>query len=412
MALRVALIHDWLLGMRGGERCLEVLCSMFPDADIYTLFYDARGVSECINQRQVVASPLNRLPGVRRYYRGLLPLYPLAAKALGKALERRHRENAYDLVISVSHCAAKNVPTPQGVPHLCYCLTPVRYLWDQYQSYFAGRWYEPLVRLVAAPLRRWDVRAGAQVTRYIGISRFVSDRIKRYYGRTAGVVYPPVRTDWIVAAERKSRGEGFLCVSALVPYKNVDLIIRAFADPRSLAAGRTLTVVGSGPESPRLRELALGVPSIRFAERLTDAELAKLYRDSEALVFGAEEDFGMVPVEMQAAGRPIICYRRGGALETVQDGITGLFFDKLSVDSVIDALTAFDSRKPDFKVDNCLRNAQAFSLSRFVSAFDAELEQLAAQVGRELSSGKADAAVRRSEIAPLPAAVGNLLEPK
>ena len=402
-AIRVALIHDWLLGMRGGERCLEVLCSMFPDAEIYTLFYDARGVSSCINERPVTASPLNRLPGVKRYYRGLLPLYPLAAAALGRSLARRHAERPYDLVISVSHCAAKNVPTPAGVPHLCYCLTPVRYLWDQYQSYFAGRWYEPLVRMVAAPLRRWDVRAGAQVTRYIGISRYVSERIKRYYGRAAGVVYPPVRSDWIQPAAANSVGEGYLCVSALVPYKNVDLIIRAFTDPRSLAAGRTLTVVGSGPEGAKLRELAAGCSAIRFLERLTDAELAKLYRESAALVFAAEEDFGMVPVEMQAAGRPVICYRRGGALETVRERETGIFFDEMSVDSLLEAVAAFDSRKPEFKVDNCLRNARSFSLLRFVSAFDDELEQLARQVGRPLGAGRPPAAV---------AGVGNYLETK
>ena len=401
-AVRVALIHDWLLGMRGGERCLEVLCSMFPDAEIYTLFYDPKGVSACINERRVKASPLSRLPGVSRYYRGLLPLYPLAAKALGRSLAQRHAEQPYDLVISISHCAAKNVPIPRAVPHLCYCLTPVRYLWDQYQSYFAGRWYEPLVRLVAAPLRSWDVRAGTQVTRYVGISRYVSDRIKRYYGRAAGVVYPPVRTDWITPAAT-AVGEGFLCVSALVPYKNVDLIIRAFSDPRSLAAGRTLTVVGSGPERSKLRELAAGCPAIRFLERLTDADLAKLYRESAALVFAAEEDFGMVPVEMQAAGRPVICYRRGGALETVRERETGIFFDEMSVDSLLEALAAFDSRKPEFKVDNCLKNARSFSLVRFVSGFDAELEQLALQVGRPLGGARPPVTV---------AGVGNFLETK
>lgn len=364
--MRVAIVHDWLLGMRGGERCLEVILEIFPDADLYTLFYDRENVTEIIRQRPVVRSVLDSLPGVHSYYRHLLPLYPIAVRDL----ERRLAEKRYDLVLSISHCVAKNVAVPHGTKHLCYCLTPVRYLWDQYDVYFGAKRLEPIIRMLAAPLRRWDVRTAQRVDRFMGISEFIRQRIRRCWSVDADVVYPPVRTDWIRPRAASDRGDGFLCVNALVPYKNTAVIVEAFNQ-----LGLPLTVVGRGPELAALRERAAG--NITFVESVTDEQLAKLYQGTKALVFAAEEDFGMVPVEIQAAGRPVICYGRGGVLETVSasgERPTGLYFETLSPASVSAAVQNFLVRQDQFTVDNCLTQARKFSLSCFREAFSQVLE--------------------------------------
>lgn len=307
---RVAIIHDWLTGMRGGERCLEVFLSLFPDAEVFTLVYQPSAVTPLIRERNVTASFLNLIPGIAKFYRYLLPFYPQAARNIGKKLAQSHQRKPFDMVISISHCAAKNVPVPQGISHLCYCLTPVRYIWDQYDSYFAGKLEEPIVRRLLPRFRRWDIDGAKGVTSFAAISSFVRERIKNYYERDAVVIFPPVRSDWIEPRTAGQEGEGFLCVNALVPYKNVDRIIEAFNH-----SGDKLTIVGDGPERVKLESMAR--PNIRFLRNLTDQELAELYRSSKALIFAAEEDFGMTPVEMQFAGRPVIAYEKGGALETV-----------------------------------------------------------------------------------------------
>ncbi len=386
--MRVAFVHDWLFGMRGGERCLEVLCNLYPNSEIFTLFYQEKGVTDVLNDRPVFTSSLAKLPGVKKYYRGLLPLFPFAAVGLAKKLAARHQEKPFDMVISVSHCAAKNLKVPAGVPHLCYCLTPVRYLWDQYDSYFKNRWYEPLVRICAVPLRRWDVRGAKGVTRYVAISRYVAARIERYYGRESDIVFPPVRTEWIMPRKKGDITGGFLCVCALVPYKNVDIIVQAFNRMR-----RPLTIVGTGPEAKKLK--ALAGSTITFIEKLTDAELARKYRSAEALVFAAEEDFGMVPVEAQAAGCPVIFLGRGGALETVVGDTaqspsstlsantmqppTGIVFFEPTVESLIAAVTRFDDKKSVLAVESCVAQADKFSEQHFVESFSAVVNHLLAR---------------------------------
>ncbi len=237
--MRVALVHDWLLGVRGGERCLEVLVDFFPDADVFTLFHNPASMSETLKRPKVVASCLNKLPGVKHYYRHLLPFYAIGVFDL----ERKIAKGNYDLVVSVSHCVAKNVRTPPGVFHLCYCLTPVRYLWDQYDVYFGKKRIEPLIRMIAERMRTWDTSSAQRVHRFIAISKFVRTRIARCWGRDADVVYPPVRTDWIRPRAEGDLGEGFLCANALVPYKNVELVVRTFNELKL-----PLTIVGSGPE--------------------------------------------------------------------------------------------------------------------------------------------------------------------
>lgn len=362
---RVALVHDWLTGMRGGERCLEVFCKMFPEADLYTLFYSPQKISQTISSHSPVVSVLQRLPFAGKYYRHLLPAYFLGIKDLGKKLDAHHCLENYDIVISISHCAAKNIEVPDSVVHLSYCLTPMRYLWDQYDAYFFHSPFEPAIRRVIALLKRWDVARSDSVTKFVAISKFVESRIKRAYRRDAQVIYPPVRTDWIESRSPGERGEGFLCVNALVPYKNIHIIIQAFN-----LLGLPLTIVGNGPQKKYFKKLAK--PNIEFLDFVSDKELALLYRKSRALVFAAEEDFGMTPVEMQAAGRPVIALGRGGSLETVcSEGSypTGIFFFDLSVDSLCEAVQAFIEREEEFTANNCQKQASQFSCERFEREF-------------------------------------------
>lgn len=370
--MRTAIVHDWLLGMRGGERCLEVLCLMFPEADLFTAFYDPKAVTPLISSRRVYAGKFNSLPAIKNYYRYLLPLYPLVADDLSRLLLKQHEESPYDLVISVSHCLAKNVAVPADVFHLCYCLTPMRYIWDQYNAYWSKSRLEPVMRLLAPRLRNWDSGCADRVDHFACISRFVADRIQKVYDRQATVLYPPVRTDWLVSREPDDVGEGFLCVNALVPYKNVNVIVEAFNE-----LGYPLTIVGRGPEEKKLKALAKS--NICFRSQLADEELAELYRKSQALVFAAEEDFGMVPIEMLAAGRPVICYGRGGALETVvsdEESPAAILFDELSPTAVARAVEEFTIRHREFTVDNCLEQSRKFSLIRFQREFGELLSKL------------------------------------
>lgn len=367
-APRVALLHDWLLGMRGGERCLEVLVDLFPEADIYTLFHRPNSVVPSIEARLRGVSRLGRLPGVGAYYRHLLPIYGLGTRDLSRQLAQQH----YDLVISVSHCVAKNVAVPPGAIHLCYCLTPMRYIWDKYDDYFADHWGEPAIRRLVEPLRAADREGAAGVHRFVAISDFVRARIQRLYGVDADVIYPPVRTDWISPRVSGERGSGFLVVNALVPYKNTDLIVDAFN-----TLGYPLTIVGRGPEERELRRRARS--NIRFIPAASDEQLAALYRSADALVFAAEEDFGMTPVEALAAGRPVICYARGGVLETVPPRVkdpVGVHFSELSPEAICEAVEQFVHRQDEFTVDNCTSQAEVFSLTRFVSELSSVLTQL------------------------------------
>ncbi|MCB0346859.1 MAG: glycosyltransferase [Bdellovibrionales bacterium] len=373
--LRVAVVHDWLTGMRGGERVLEVLAAMYPNMEIFTAFLDEEGISPLIRSKRIEASSANSLPGVKSYYRSLLPLYPLIASDISRRLRRRHAEKPFDVVISVSHCIAKNVRAPKGVKHFSYCLTPVRYLWDQYSAYFGGKRMEPLIRQIAKLLRVWDKRGAKHVDLFAGISCFVGERIERCYGRESLVIYPPVPTEWLQKAEQikpQSQRSGFLVVNALVPYKNTHVVIEAFNK-----LGLELTIVGDGPERARLKSLAK--PNIHFAGKLADEELARRYCSSQAMIFAAEEDFGMTPVEMQACGGPVIAYGKGGALETVctQEGQeSGCLFYELSADSLARSIQQFLDRSDAYTVENCIRQAELFSRSRFESDFEQALKSL------------------------------------
>lgn len=365
--LDVALAHDWLTGMRGGERVLEVLAEAFPGAPILTLIHKAAAVSPALNRHPIRTSWLQRVPGVAATYRWFLPAFPLAAAGLRCPPAR--------LLISTSHCVAKGFRPPPGARHLCYCFTPMRYAWLFFEEYFGrGTARRLALKPLLAALRAWDLRANARVDRFVAISRHVRDRIARFYGREADVVYPPVDTArWTPGPQRP--GDYDLIVSALVPYKRVDLAVRTYTK-----AGRRLRVVGTGGEAARLRTLA--GPCVEFLGHQPDAAVLDLYRGCRALVFPGEEDFGVVPLEAQACGRPVIAFGRGGALETVADGTSGVFFARQDESDLLEALER--SHAVDWDAGAIRAHAEQFGEARFVAG-------LAASISRCLEGSAADA---------------------
>ena len=324
--MRVAIIHDWLNGMRGGERVLEALLELYPSATIYTLFHERGKVSPLIESHAIVTSWLNRIPGIYRYYRNLLPLFPSAVESFD--LEK------FDLVISSSHAVAKGVRCGNS-RHICYCHTPMRYVWDAENDYAFNSVRRLAMSLVRKSLQRWDRETAARVDHFIANSEFVSDRIRKYYGRNADIVYPPIDTSFFKPSG-KMRDNFYLAAGAIVPYKRLDVAIEAFN-----SLGYPLVIAGTGPELKRLRKLA--GENIKFLGWVTDEELRRLYQSARALVFPTREDFGMIPVEAQACGCPVIAYAAGGCLETVQDGLSGILFSKQNANEMIRAIRRFET---------------------------------------------------------------------
>jgi glycosyltransferase involved in cell wall biosynthesis len=367
---RVALVHDWLTGMRGGERCLEVFCELFPDADLYTLLHVPGSVVPVIERRRVVTSLIQRLPQAELRYRHYLPLFPAAIRAFDL--------RGYDLVLSSSHAVAKSVRPPAGGLHVCYCFTPMRYVWDLYDDYFgprAGTATRLLMPALAAWLRRWDRATAARVHHFVAISRFVAERIRRAYDRDADVIYPPVDVSRFRLDE--SPEDYYLVVSALTPYKRVDLAVEACT-----RLGRRLVVVGSGPEEARLR--ALAGPTVELRGWLDDARTAELYARCRALLFPPLEDFGIAPLEAMAAGRPVIAFGQGGARETVvppggAEAPTGLFFARQSVDDLVEAIRRFESGVVAFEPKALRRRAEEFDRPLFKERIGAYLERRLAE---------------------------------
>lgn len=369
--MRVALVHDWLTGMRGGERVLHVLAGMFPAADLHTLIHVPGVTSPRIEQLNIRASPLSALPGVARYYRVLLPLFPWA-------IEREELRD-YDLVISTSHAVAKGVRVADGTPHLCYCFTPMRYVWDHVDTYLGRGLRRAFSMPLVHYLRRFDRRTSGpeRVHRFVACSKTVAERIERLYGRDAGVVYPPVDVERF-RPNGKSPEDFYLLVAGFVSYKREDLVIDAF---RHLA-GRRLVVAGDGPSRSRL--VALAPQNVEFIGRVSDDELADLYARCRALVFAGDEDFGIIPVEAQAAGRPVIALGSGGTLETVvgkgaetqPSDATGIWFGPQTVDALTAAILEFESVESSFDTRRIRAHALQFSTERFRAELEVEIEQL------------------------------------
>jgi glycosyltransferase involved in cell wall biosynthesis len=379
--MRVALVHDWLTGMRGGERCLEVFCELYPDADLYTLVHVPGTVSPTIERRRVTTSFVQRLPGVTRHYRRYLPLFP---SAVG-----RFDLRGYDLVLSSSHCVAKGARPAAGALHVSYCFTPMRYVWDLYDDYFR-RDASPMVRAVmppvAAALRRWDRASSTRVHDFVAISAFIAERIRRCYGRGAHVIPPPVDLQRFQLAEAGD-GEFYLVVSAPAPYKRVDLAIEA-----ANRLGRRLLVVGTGSEDKRLR--ALAGPTVEFLGWQSDAQVATLYGRCHAVLFPGLEDFGIVPLEAMAAGRPVIAFAGGGALETVvgldpdeneatDEPPTGVFFREQTAAALVGAIRQFEGSSHRFSPKALRARAEAFDRPRFKERIRGYLETRLAEWRRE-----------------------------
>lgn len=356
-AARIALVHDWLTGMRGGEKCLEPACERWPDAPLFTLLHKPGSVSPTIERHRPRASFLNRLPRVGRYYRYLLPLMPTAAN---------WRIPPCDLVLSFSHCVAKAALPPPGVPHVSYCFTPMRYAWHMRDAYFArgglGRLKASAADLLLARLRDWDRRTASRVTHFIAISRTIRDRIRECYGRSSVVIYPPVDTDFYTPAN-VPREDFYLVASALAPYKRFDLAVEACG-----RLGRKLVVIGSGQHAAKLR--AAAGPTVTFLGWQSDESIRDHLRRCRAVLFPAEEDFGIVPVEAQACGAPVIAFGRGGATETIRPlgespEPTGVFFREQTVDAVVEAIGQFEREAGAFDPRAARANALPFCKARF-----------------------------------------------
>ena len=340
----VVLIHDWLTGMRGGEKCLEVACRRWPTAPLRTLLHAPGTVSPIIENRPILASPLNRLPRVERYYRYLLPILPAVA-------QRHFRIPQAGLVLSFSHCVAKAATAPGQTAHVCYCFTPMRYAWDMRESYFGaarlGRIQGRAVEWLLARLRDWDRRTAQNVTHFIAISQTVQARIRACYGRDSVVIYPPVDTTFYTPADQHQPREDFyLVVSAFAPYKRIDLAIEACNRLK-----RRLVVIGAGQDGKRLAQLA--GPSVQLLGKQPDAVIRDHYRRCRALLFPGEEDFGIVPVEAMACGAPVIALGRGGASETVAPlgqsaSPAGVWFTEQNAEALIAAIEQFEANADRF----------------------------------------------------------------
>jgi len=386
--LKIALVHDWLTGYRGGERVLHHLAQRFPRADLYTLFHTPGSVTPEIENRRITTSPLDRLPGTANHYRKLLPLFPWAI--------RRFDFTGYDLVISTSHAVAKSIRVAPEIPHLDYCFTPMRYIWDQVDAYLG---HSP-VRWLATPaihaLRRFDVRTSGpdSVRRFVAISTEVASRIQKHYGREANVIAPPVDISWIEPASGPA-DDFYLHVAGFAPYKRDSLVIETFRRMK-----RRLVVVGDGPGRAALESRA--TPNIEFKGRIDDATLAHFYQRARALIYPQREDFGLVAVEAQAAGRPVIAFGEGGVRDTVRPLFdrsleepdrnedfsidapgdppsnsvdpTGIFFHEPTTESLAVAIEQFEKAESRFDPTHIRRWAEQFSPSRFDHAFDREIQ--------------------------------------
>ncbi|MDQ6619126.1 MAG: glycosyltransferase [Pseudomonadota bacterium] len=358
----MAIVHDWLDTWRGGESALAEICGLFPDADLYALVdFMSDEDRKRLNGRRASTTFLQHLPFARRHFRALLPLFPRAIESLDMS--------SFDVIISSSHAVAKGVRTRADQLHICYCYTPMRYAWDLREQYLEQTGLVRGVRGLAAKhvldrLRVWDERTAHRVTEFIAISHHVADRIRRCYGRTSTVIYPPVTLRPTIAPDR---GPVYVTVSQLVPYKRVDLIVAAFAQ----LPDRELVVIGEGPERSRIQATASS--NVRLLGRIPDDERDAWLSQARAFVFAAEEDFGIAPLEAQAMGTPVIAFRKGGSLETINDldspEPTGVLFEAQTAAGIVEAIHTFEANRDRIDPDACRRNAARFAAPRFRREF-------------------------------------------
>lgn len=363
--MRVVLVHDYLVqGLRGAERVLLEMHQLWPDAPVYTLLFDPQRMGKPWTDLDVRTSFLQRLPAALKLYRKLYLLMPAAVEGLRLA--------PCDVVVSASSAWVKNVRPPSGALHVCYCYSPARFLWHQRREYLSGlglsRLGRSFVGATLGPISWWDKWGSRRVNAFVAISEAVRARIRRYYGRDAVVVYPPVDVERFAQASSGSgSGDYFLVVAALNPHKRVDLAVKACT-----RLGMPLKVVGDGPLREQLR--AVAGPTVEFVGQVSDEELRELYAGCRAFLMPQEEDFGLAAVEAQAAGKPVVACRAGGALETVVEGETGLFFDSQSAEELERAIARLD--RMAFSAEACRRNAARFSRERFRQHLPQVIERL------------------------------------
>ena len=364
--LRVAIIHYWLVAMRGGERVLERVLRLFPEADLFTHVYDPGAVSEEIRRRVVKTTFIDRLPASRRLYQKYLPLMPMALESLDL--------RGYDLVLSFEAGPAKGVIAPPDALHVCYCHSPMRYLWDAYAEYHAsaGRLARGVMPWIFPFLRVWDYASAGRVDGFIANSHFIQRRIERAYRRPSVVVHPPVPVELFRPSEQV--GDHYLWVGQMTPYKRADIAVEAFSRMK-----RPLTLVGRGEMKRDLQRRA--GPTISFRDGLSLRELAQAYASARALVYTAEEDFGIIPVEALASGRPVLAYGRGGVLDSIQPGAGGLFFDAQTPESVIEGVQALERWLPTFSPEKARASVARFSGERFDAEYVAAVRSFATEHG-------------------------------
>ena len=351
--MKVAIVHYWLVTMRGGEKVLEALCELFPQADIFTNVYNPDKVSDTIKKHKVYTTKINKWPMAKKMYQKYMPFMPKALMDLDLT--------SYDLVISSESGPAKGVVPNPNAFHMCYCHTPMRYLWDMYHVYFAKS--NPIVKhfmkKMIPNLRVWDVTSSNLVDHFVANSNYVASRIQRYYNRKADVVYPPCAIEKYIDNERKPQ-DFYLFFGQLVGYKRADLAIEA-----CIKANKKIVVIGDGQSKEAKKYAKTGL--VTFTGRISDKEVADYLSKAKALLFPGIEDFGIIPVEANAAGCPVLAYKEGGALDSIEENVTGMFFDEQTPDSLVECINAFEARENDFSDrEKYRKHVEKFSKENFL----------------------------------------------
>lgn len=351
--MKVAIVHYWLVTMRGGEKVVEALCDLFPDADIYTNVYDPSHISDKIKSHRIYTTKINKWPLAKKMYQKYMPFMPKALMELDLT--------SYDLVISSESGPAKGVVPAPNAFHLCYCHTPMRYLWDMYHEYFKKS--NPLVKFfmkkMIPGLRQWDVMSSNLVDHFVANSHYVSARIQRYYNRNADVVFPPCDIEKYISNPRNPQ-DFYLFFGQLVGYKRADLAIEA-----CINSGRKIVVIGDGKSKEAAKYEKSGL--VQFTGRISDEKVAEYLSKAKALLFPGIEDFGIIPVEANAAGCPVLAYKDGGALDSIKENVTGMFFEEQNTKSLIECMDKFEKSENLFSNRNAFtEHVQQFSKEKFL----------------------------------------------
>lgn len=364
--MKVAIVHYWLVNMRGGEKVLEALCELYPEADIYTHVYDPRNISETIKRHHIKTSFIQRLPNAIAWYQNYLPLMPFALRFFNL--------KQYDLVISAESGPSKGMRLSKNALHICYCHSPMRYVWDLFDEYFrsVGLFKKGMMLLCMKPLRIWDRWTAKRVDQFIANSTTVQRRIRDCYGRESIVIHPPVDLEAFQISSKVD--DYYLLFGQVIQYKRPDLAIKAFN-----ASGRKLIVVGQGNMLNDLMKIAK--PNIQFMGRLEDSQIQRLVSQCKALIFPGLEDFGIIPVEVMSSGRPVIAYGQGGVLDTVIDGQTGIFFSEQTVASLNAAIDKYEKTGDQFIPKNIQASTEKFSKAQFKTQFTDLIKKLQRKSG-------------------------------